>query len=555
MPYQTYGGIELEETSKAWRRFSTASSATLVKTYASDTRRFMLDLGPKVRRVWKSSPGIKNIATDPLVIRHVTAFLLLLLFGFAPIFFYFRFVHTPFKTLPVSCGDYKEEDDDSTSGIQGLFMIDRTTGAFEFWVVKLIDIIWDLFVGRGLQWLAGWISYVVFSSALLRAIEASPIPYRTFIRLSLGTPSVYTIWSLLADLRRYSRKCTILLFSYAALASAYVLAMPTLFGAMTGYLSTSISYTQLRGSEGQFVPTDSMYSGYVANGLADFSNKTCISSTDDVMRKMKARLYGCPAKTCTDGQKQRCLYVGLPEDCSISDSSPYYGSYHGSYYDTAAKEECGFDDETMETYYSVGKTYNCSDETGFVLDGHNYTFWEIYNATAESRKEAGMANLYCYGTTPYYLAGGLEAASQCLPNTNNPGYQWGFSALLSSIILIAQVIWGCSMYIVWVEAQANSRLLRSGYCLTELRGAFAFAAAAEATTGMESAELKGSSVKSLEKLLFDEKAAVEFSLFSTEFPSSEMAPLAQQGGNDRSSSPLPPPPAYTRLAENSNSSC
>ncbi|KAK8170245.1 hypothetical protein IWX90DRAFT_486093 [Phyllosticta citrichinensis] len=35
--------------------------------------------------------------------------------------------------------------------------------------------------------------------------------------------------------------------------------------------------------------------------------------------------------------------------------------------------------------------------------------------------------------------------SQCLPDTDNPGHQWGFSALLSSVVLIVQLIWGCTI--------------------------------------------------------------------------------------------------------------
>ncbi|KAK8178251.1 hypothetical protein BC567DRAFT_82476 [Phyllosticta citribraziliensis] len=541
MRHQTYEGIELEENSKTARRLSTASSA--IKTYAGTTRRFVANLGPTTRLAWNSSPGFKKIATNPHVLRHVTAFLVLLLFSFAPIFFYFRFVYTPFKTMPVTCGSH--EDDDSITGIQGLFMIDRTTGAFEFWVVKLIDILWDLFVGRGLQWLAGWISYVVFSSALLRAIEASPIPYRTFIRLSLGTPSIASIWSLLADLSRYSRKRSTLLFVYVALASAYVLAMPTLFGAMTGYINKSTSFTNLPDSGGQFVHTDSLSLGFLAEGLDGFSNKTCVETTDAVVRKMRARLYNCPAKTCKESQQAFCERLGLPHDCTVT--------HYSGWYDTQLIEECGFANGSY-TYTYDSREIKCSEETGFMLGGHNYTFWEIYNATTHSRSLNMAGELYCYGTTAYVFPEGISKSSQCLPNTDNPGYQWGFSALLSSVVLIVQLIWGCTMYIVWVEAQVNSRLLRSGYRLTELRGAFAFAAAAEATTGMEASELKGSSVKSLEKFLFDKKAAVEYSLFSKELPLSEMEPVARQSGNDRSSSPLPPPPAYTRLAENSNSS-
>lgn len=216
----------------------------------------------------KSDEGVRTLR------RHAFALLTFAVFGILPLAVYFSILDAPFAAKPVTCGGVEVEED-GTSGIEGLFTVDRTAGSFPFWLAKLLDTVWDLFVARGMQFLAAGISYVVFCNAMLRALEASPVPYRTFTGLALNGASLGTVVSLLRDLRRHNRLRTVWLFAYGAVALTYVLAMPTLFSTMTGYVSVSSPFTMVPGTS-QFVPTDSFKLGYSFTGLPEIEDGTCV---------------------------------------------------------------------------------------------------------------------------------------------------------------------------------------------------------------------------------------------------------------------------------------
>ncbi|KAK8227068.1 hypothetical protein HDK90DRAFT_47138 [Phyllosticta capitalensis] len=437
--------------------------------------------------------------------KHVTALALLLFFGILPLLPFFLIVYHPFTLKPATCQDwdlYGIHVYYSSPGVQGLFTIDRTYGSFPFWFVKLIDVIWDLFVGRGFQWLAGWVSYIVFSSVLLRTIEESQIPFRTFLKLSTETPSLTSVWFLLKDMPRFSRIRLILQFSYIALASSYVLAMPTLLSAITGYMSKSTSFTKLPGSDSLVRSSDFRQGMMVIGNLSGVAPGTCYPT--DFFQGLSIH----EIESCT-------------RDCWV-DSSP-----------------------------NTNFCANCPDP--ITINGQNYTGKELSEAL-EWNTDINW-DTFCYGTTGFHLSiDSWMQASECLPDPDKGGssYQWGFSAPSSSIVLIVQLVWGCSMYIIWLEAQMKSQLIRKGYRLNELRGAIAFAAAAEAATGMEASELQSSSVGSLEKLLYDKRATVDSSVFSRELPFADTEIVQVEDKRGRSSSPTRQPPAYSRLAGNSN---
>src|ERR1700722_20657355 len=67
---------------------------------------------------------------------------------------------------------------------------------------------------------------------------------------------------------------------------------------------------------------------------------------------------------------------------------------------------------------------------------------------------------YCYNGTGYDDIW-IQDNTRCMPNTDHPTYQWGFSTMLSAVFVILQFSWAISMYIVWQDAQWNSSLVKS----------------------------------------------------------------------------------------------
>jgi hypothetical protein len=156
------------------------------------------------------------------------------------------------KTLSCGNGVYGDPQNATVRGIENLFALDATFGRFSFSQVKTIDILWDLLVGRGAQALAWWASYTVFCDALLRVIERHPASFTIFQRMALEGPGLHSLWTLTKELWRAKSARTRALFLYMFWSTAYVLLVPIVLGAMTGYDSTSIAWIDLQGGNNIF---------------------------------------------------------------------------------------------------------------------------------------------------------------------------------------------------------------------------------------------------------------------------------------------------------------
>ena len=164
----------------------------------------------------------------------------------------------------------------TVTGLEGLFVLDQTWGRFPFSMVKIIDVAWDILVGHGVQLLAWWVAYVVFSDALLRVIERHPASFRVFQRIALEGPSFLSLWTLCKELLSANSKRTKTLFAYILLSTSYVLCIPMFLGAMTGYDSTSIAWTDLDDSN-NIVPTSALKYAWVIMGTwnSTFDKPVC----------------------------------------------------------------------------------------------------------------------------------------------------------------------------------------------------------------------------------------------------------------------------------------
>ena len=214
----------------------------------------------------------------------IYAFLLLLSFGVAPFAalfgLYGKLQSDPFGIETLGCGGWATQSS-TVSGFQALFVIDFTFGSMAFSLAKLIDIVWDLCIGRGVQMIAWFFSYVVFTNALLRSIERHPAPYRTFALLALEGATLSSMGALLADLSRYRSKRNVLLFSFMVISILYILSMPTILSAMTGYVSSSVAYVSLKDSSQQIVSANDFTTGTIIwdGEKIGLGNGTCIDNT------------------------------------------------------------------------------------------------------------------------------------------------------------------------------------------------------------------------------------------------------------------------------------
>lgn len=122
-------------------------------------------------------------------------------------------------------------------------------GAMTFTQVKIIDIAWDLLVGRGGQLLLGWVNYRVFNEWLVYHMEMHATSYKMYAAVAFETTSVATLGVLGKEWLAFGERSWKRFFRGLALlcmliSTLYVLAFPTLMSAMTGYITTYGAYVE-----------------------------------------------------------------------------------------------------------------------------------------------------------------------------------------------------------------------------------------------------------------------------------------------------------------------
>jgi hypothetical protein len=113
--------------------------------------------------------------------------------------------------------------------------------------VKVIDIAWDLVIGRGGQLLLAWANYRVFNEWLVYHMEMHHTSYRLYAALAFETTTMGTLGVLSKEFLAFGAGTWKRLFRWLAifsmlLSTFYVLAFPTLMAAMTGYIATYNPY-------------------------------------------------------------------------------------------------------------------------------------------------------------------------------------------------------------------------------------------------------------------------------------------------------------------------
>jgi hypothetical protein len=121
----------------------------------------------------------------------------------------------------------------------GFFDLNFKFGSFSFDEAKLVDVIWDLLIGRGGQLFLLFFSCPAFWSALLRVIELSPVSYKLYTAVSLRPGEASTLLPLAKSLWRTPGWRVKLTLFGVLLATLNVVIFPTIASAMTSYVPVS----------------------------------------------------------------------------------------------------------------------------------------------------------------------------------------------------------------------------------------------------------------------------------------------------------------------------
>jgi hypothetical protein len=122
-------------------------------------------------------------------------------------------------------------------------------GAMTFTQVKVIDIAWDLIIGRGGQLLLAWANYRVFNEWLVYHMEMHHTSYKLYAAVAFETTTMGTLGVLGKEFLAFGAGTWKRLFRWLAILSMllstfYVISFPTLMAAMTGYIATYKPYVE-----------------------------------------------------------------------------------------------------------------------------------------------------------------------------------------------------------------------------------------------------------------------------------------------------------------------
>lgn len=99
-------------------------------------------------------------------------------------------------------------------------------GTFSYGSAKALDLAWNWIVGRGLQGILSIIAYRVFSDALLRVTEMTPISYELYATISFFSTKPTMIWQLLKGLGTQGNWRTKFILSWLVISIIYLLSFP-----------------------------------------------------------------------------------------------------------------------------------------------------------------------------------------------------------------------------------------------------------------------------------------------------------------------------------------
>ncbi|KAH7068106.1 hypothetical protein BKA63DRAFT_521152 [Paraphoma chrysanthemicola] len=353
-------------------------------------------------------------------------------------------------------------------------------GSMTFTQVKVIDIAWDLIIGRGGQIMLAWVNYRVFNEWLVWHMEQHFTSWKMYACIAFEPNSLNTLGTLFKEFltygkgtwKRFFRRLAIVCMFFSTL---YVLSFPTLMAAMTGYIAKSEPYAE--DSEGNlmawgmvdkaaYVINDASRIGYAKPLIAGARDEELIQAIEQYLKSLEGpNLTPKPTFEVTQ------------------DGIPGFGNIirNGTSTWSLAGKNTTLSSPSLNLT-SIQTTISNDDFTDYK---------ESFYCIKDCRQSDLYSNIYMLSHT------------SCKPGET---YQWGFSYIFLFMISIFNFVWSCIMVGMWMDTRRGSRVYKSGRRPGLLRSIIEYAAAVREEIGngiedLEEEELKEKLRTSKGKLL------------------------------------------------------
>ncbi|KAJ5058261.1 hypothetical protein PSV09DRAFT_2408878 [Bipolaris maydis] len=333
-------------------------------------------------------------------------------------------------------------------------------GAFTFTQVKVIDVAWDVIVGRGGQLLLGWVNYRVFNEWLVYHMEMHFTSYKFYAAVAFETTTMGTLGVLAKEFLAFGKRTRRQFFRWLAilsmlLSNLYVLSFPTLMAAMTGYITTYELFVEDR-----------------EHNLIEWSKITRV--TDIIHDAYRLGYDRTLIITETDTEFRNAI--------RLYQFDPYTGRTPGTTVNGLTYSELSIDEPSK---WIIGEMTTPKELPSPSL---RITTLRIYPDKIIPPKWFGQA-LVAFESLPTdtYNTSYLLEHGSCQPSET---YQWGFSYIFLFMVSIFNFIWTCIMIGMWLDTRLSSRMYKSGRRPGLLRSIMDYSAAIRQELGTEAEYLE-----------------------------------------------------------------
>ncbi|KAK4556932.1 hypothetical protein LTR86_005913 [Recurvomyces mirabilis] len=327
----------------------------------------------------------------------------------------------------------------------------------------MIDICWDLVVGRGGQALLIWICYPLFRRSLSRVMETNGVSFQVFAAISFDQISVSSVAKLTTatvgaitgrrQVNSHAKRTSSWHFLCLILTSAYLLSYPTFLSSITGYQTLLSPYAWVTPLRTGLVPTSG---------------------------------WSTPMYVLLDGSRiglQDYFPIYMYDDSGTYDSIEAGAANYSKLYSTLIS--CYLQPELLsnttaqqaQEYFARGEdfVFSPSNACSFTLPPNATSLvqsisssvtlsGEVYNISSPTLSIVGNAKTTQDSDAEYFAFGNvtftsmyLKRYSMCVPDTT---YQWGFASIPSFILCLLTIVFAAMLVALQQDAFLNGRIDR-----------------------------------------------------------------------------------------------
>ncbi|KAF5718972.1 hypothetical protein FGLOB1_1386 [Fusarium globosum] len=350
---------------------------------------------------------------------------------------------------------------------RGFFQITLGWGRFSFGTAKLIDVIWDLVVGRGGQTLMAFVSWRVFVQYLQLSLVTKPATYSTvwLIKIQKDNSALAT-WRLASGFFKVglaSKK----VMCFIVWSALFILAFPTFTSSMTGYTPYNKAY--VNGTTGKLVQFSEISpvaylirDGDRVDGLSKDYPVLWIGNSTAIAKPPSLGLFD----TCYDWDDPLV-------ECQLQRDVSEYAQLYG--FDGKGSRET----QNGQRTYFRNKTLNWPPLNIKAFNLPNYAFYWNRTGDISGRASSDYLNPYRDRSALTFLVEDslynvkevqTEGICQPIKSGKSIKYQWGFSFFQFFVMAILLQLWSIGLFVLWTTTHLTLKRNNIGASAEGWRG-------------------------------------------------------------------------------------